>query len=107
MPERLLGSDTELLNTMLQQFIVLAGGTASKLIAASATGDTAQTAALSHQLKSSARTMGALALGDCCEALEAMALAGHSTAIAAQAQLFRLLWSATQDAIEKRLDARR
>jgi putative SOS response-associated peptidase YedK/HPt (histidine-containing phosphotransfer) domain-containing protein len=104
--EHLLERDAALINTTLKDFIVLAGHTATKLIAASAAGDTAQTAALSHQLKSSARTVGALALGDCCEALEAMALAGNSLAIAAEVPTLRRLWAITQDAIGKTLAVR-
>lgn len=105
-PERLLGSDVALVDTMLQEFLVLAGDTATKLVAASAAGNTVQTAALAHQLKSSARTMGALALSDCCEALESMGLAGNSAAIAAEAPTLRRLWSTTQEAIEKTFGAR-
>lgn len=95
-----------MINAMLKEFIVLAGGTATRLVAASEAGDTAQTAALSHQLKSSARTIGALALGDCCEALEAKALAGNSAAIAAEAPTLRRLWRSTEEAIGKTLAER-
>jgi two-component system sensor histidine kinase/response regulator len=41
-----------------------------QLTAAASSGDTAQLAALAHKLKGSARTVGAVELGDQCERLE-------------------------------------
>ena len=51
------------------------------LVEACAAGDIAGAVAQAHKLKSSARTVGALALGDLCERIEAAGKAGDDEAL--------------------------
>jgi len=46
-----------------------------------AAGDAAATAALAHKLKSSARSVGALRLGDLCETMEKAGKGGNTQAL--------------------------
>ena len=56
---------------------------AAELANACAAQRTADAAAIAHKFKSSARSVGALKLGDLCSAMEAAAAAGALTAMAA------------------------
>ena len=68
--EALVGSDPAVVRDFLQQFQTSAARTAAALAGACRDGEAARAAALAHQLKSSARTVGALALGELCAELE-------------------------------------
>ncbi|MBV5307808.1 Hpt domain-containing protein [Chromatium okenii] len=68
----LLGDDDPvLIRELLQVFARSAAAIAPELTAACIAGNAKEVATLAHKLKSPARTLGALALGDCCAALEA------------------------------------
>ena len=66
----LAGNDPEVTRTLLADYALSAGEAALGLRAANASGDHAQIAAIAHRLKSSSRSVGALALGDLCAELE-------------------------------------
>ncbi len=72
----LVGDDPATLHEFLRDFRDSAASIAAELTAACAAGDAAQAGALAHKLKSSARSVGALALGEICAALEAAGKAG-------------------------------
>lgn len=81
----LIGSDDPaLLQELLEIFARSLTTIAPKLTAACRAGNAEQVNMLAHQLKSPAQTMGALALGECCAALET---AGAADAVAEFATL--------------------
>jgi CheY-like chemotaxis protein/HPt (histidine-containing phosphotransfer) domain-containing protein len=79
----LIGDDEATLREFLHDFRVSATKTAAELKAACQSGRAARAGALAHKLKSSARSMGALALGEVCEEMEQAGKAGDTEALAA------------------------
>jgi two-component system, sensor histidine kinase and response regulator len=74
----LVGNNQEVILELLEDFRYSASGIARALIAACAAGDVAATIAQAHKLKSSACTVGALALGEICAQIEVAGKAGDS-----------------------------
>ncbi|APW42534.1 PAS domain-containing hybrid sensor histidine kinase/response regulator [Rhodoferax saidenbachensis] len=70
---QLLGEDTHLQDGVLHRFLVDTQQTLVQLDALQAAEDAPGLAALLHKMKSSARTVGALQLGDLCQTLESHA----------------------------------
>jgi HPt (histidine-containing phosphotransfer) domain-containing protein len=68
--EALVGSDTETLRGFLNDFCSSSLLIANELRTACAVQNAAQVGSLAHKLKSSARSVGALTLGELCSALE-------------------------------------
>ena len=66
----MFGDDQALTRAILDQFRRSAAPYMTELDTAIATRSTAGVGALAHKLKSSSRTVGAMPLGDLCEALE-------------------------------------
>jgi PAS domain S-box-containing protein len=83
--EQLVGADPVVIDEFLLAFRDSLRQLREQLIAAQHDGKPAQVAGYAHQLKSSARSVGALALGELCAQMEAAGNAGDS------AQLARLL----------------
>ena len=77
----LVGDDPAMIREFLQDFRSSAAQTAVELKAACADGKAAQVSALAHKLKSSARAVGALALGDRCAELEQVGKTGQVEAL--------------------------
>lgn len=68
--EKLIGNDPEMIEEMLLDFRVSSEKIATELHAAYQTGQFAVVGSLAHKLKSSARSIGALALGELCAEME-------------------------------------
>jgi len=79
----LVGDDPAVIRDLLRDFRVSAAKTAAELKAACDSGQTAQAGALAHKLKSSARSVGALALGELCAGMEQAGKAGQVEALTA------------------------
>jgi two-component system sensor histidine kinase/response regulator len=77
----LVGDDPAVIREFLHDFRVSAVKTAAELKAACESGQAAQAGALAHKLKSSSRSVGALALGDLCGELEDFGRIGDAAAI--------------------------
>lgn len=77
----LVGDDPAVIREFLHDFRVSAVRTAAELKAACESGQAAQAGALAHKLKSSSRSVGALALGDLCDELENFGRIGDAAAI--------------------------
>ncbi len=73
----LVGEDPEVLSEFLQDFGANAERLAEAIRAAAAAGDLRSLGAAAHSLKSSARAMGGLILGDICANLELLAKTGQ------------------------------
>jgi signal transduction histidine kinase/CheY-like chemotaxis protein/HPt (histidine-containing phosphotransfer) domain-containing protein len=81
--EALIGTDPQVIREILQQFRVSAARLSADLAEACAAQRAADAAAIAHKLKSSARSVGALKLGDLCSNIEIAGHAGDLTAVAA------------------------
>ncbi len=78
----LVGDDEATLRELLHDFRVSAAKIAVELRVACAAGQTKVAGAAAHKLKSSARSVGALALGDLCAEMEQAGKAGDTEALA-------------------------
>jgi len=74
--EALVGTDPRVIQDLLQAFGVGAGRAATELADACAMQRPKDAAAIAHKLKSSARSVGALRLGELCSAIEVAGTAG-------------------------------
>ena len=74
-----VGGD-EMLSMMMQTFLQFADERLGKLVEESGEGNIEGVAGIAHSLKSSARQLGAMALGEACAVTEAAAKAGNITA---------------------------
>ena len=75
---RSVGGD-EMLAMMMQTFLQFAEERLAKLAEESAAGNISEVAGIAHSLKSSARQLGALALGEACAAAELAGRQGDAT----------------------------
>jgi PAS domain S-box-containing protein len=78
----LIGDDETLIREFLHDFRISAAKIAAELRTASAAGQAAAAGAAAHKLKSSARSVGALALGELCAEMEKAGKAGNIEALA-------------------------
>ena len=76
----LVGDDEGTVREILSDYLASAGRLAPELRAAVAAGDTQQVGAIAHKLKSSSRSVGALAFGDLCAGLESAGKVGDKAA---------------------------
>jgi PAS domain S-box-containing protein len=68
--EKLVGNDSDVIEEMLQDYRLSAEKTALELQTAYQAGQLTTVGSLAHKLKSSSRSVGALALGEVCAAIE-------------------------------------
>ena len=80
--KKLVGDDEEIIRDFLHDFRISAAKIAVELRTACAAGQAAAAGALAHKLKSSARSVGALALGELCAEMEQAGKAGDTAALA-------------------------
>jgi CheY-like chemotaxis protein/HPt (histidine-containing phosphotransfer) domain-containing protein len=81
--KKLVGDDEEIIRDFLHDFRLSAAKIAVELRAACAAEKAAEAGALAHKLKSSARSVGALALGELCAEMEKSGKADDMAALAA------------------------
>ncbi|MCX7184950.1 MAG: PAS domain S-box protein [Nitrosospira sp.] len=81
--EALVGNDPVVISEFLRDFRTSSEKIATELRAAYQAGQTAVVGAAAHKLKSSSRSVGALALGELCAQIERAGKAGDTTALAA------------------------
>ncbi|MBK6584103.1 MAG: PAS domain S-box protein [Gammaproteobacteria bacterium] len=79
--QALVGDDPQIVREFLEDFRRSAAPIAAEMHNARQSGELAGVGAAAHKLKSSARTIGALALGDCCERIETAANNGQHAGI--------------------------
>ena len=97
----LVGDDPAVIAEFLHDFRLSAAKIAVELKAACGQGQAAQAGALAHKLKSSARSVGALALGELCADMEQAGKAGQVEALIALLSRFE----AEMAAVDAYLDA--
>jgi len=98
----LVGDDAALISEFLHDFRLSATKIAAELHAACAAGEAAAAGALAHKLKSSSRSVGALALGELCAALEKAGKDGNTAALAALLPQFEQELAGVEDFLEGR-----
>ena len=77
----LVGDDPAVIRELLHDFRLSAAERAAELRSACAAGQATATGAAAHKLKSSARSVGALALGELCDAMEQAGKTGQVEAL--------------------------
>ena len=82
---KLMGDNLGMVNRLLEKFLASAQDHADTVAKAAAYGDTGAIADTAHKLKSSARTVGAIALSELCQAMETAGRADDSATCAALA----------------------
>ncbi|MDO9133624.1 ATP-binding protein [Hydrogenophaga sp.] len=96
----LMGGSTAMHHRLWAKFLTSARDNLQQIAIAAAQADASVVASEAHKLCSSARTVGAMGLGDLCEALEAAGCAGDAAACSALAQELPLVFAAAAEAIE-------
>jgi HPt (histidine-containing phosphotransfer) domain-containing protein len=99
----LVGEDPAVLHDVLQDFIGTTARIAAELRAACAAGQGSAARAAAHKLKSSARAVGALALGELCETLEKAGATGDAAQLAKRLPLFEAQIAAVNESIVQML----
>ena len=100
--EQLVGGDADTVEEMLSDFRASMNKMAAELHAACQAGQWETAGALAHKLKSSARSVGALALGDLCEQMERMGKNKDAQALAAILPAFDEQLAAVEDFLVSR-----
>jgi signal transduction histidine kinase/CheY-like chemotaxis protein/HPt (histidine-containing phosphotransfer) domain-containing protein len=93
----LVGDDPRLIADFVREFSASAARLADDLGNAARAGHTQEVADIAHKLKSSARSLGAMKLGDLCASLEEAGRARELQALAALVPSFRAELTAVQD----------
>ncbi len=100
---RLLGTqDREMLDEYYDDFLETSTPTVEQIRSAFHTGDMLAVSSLGHRLKSSARTVGANSLADCCLALETAGKNGDTHTVNQHMQKFFRLFDQVHDWIKQR-----
>ena len=94
--KELVGNDPDIVRDFLQDFRNGAARVALELRAACAASQSKAVVAAAHKLKSSARAVGALALGEMCEAMEEAAKLGDEDALSVLLARFELEMAAVE-----------
>jgi CheY-like chemotaxis protein/HPt (histidine-containing phosphotransfer) domain-containing protein len=98
--EALVGNDPELIQDFVQDFRASAAQLAAELAVACRAPQPAAAAAIAHKLKSSARSMGALRLGELCASIENAGDADDTQALRNLVQSFESEMAAVQHALD-------
>lgn len=100
---KLVGSNQPMQQRLLTRFLLTAADTLARIEAVHATGDLPELTRLAHSLKSAARSVGAVALGEHCWVLESAGRAGDLAACQALARKLPGLFSAASSLIQAHL----
>ena len=99
----LVGDNPTLNQRMLKKFLHSAEVQVAEVVAAASAGDTATLAGAAHTLKSAARSVGALRLGELCQSLETAGNAGEAQTCSALAGEFARAFAAAAARINDHL----
>ncbi len=97
---KLVGDDPDLIQELLHHYRILLQKAAGEVRRHGTGADWHAVAAVAHKLKSSSYSVGALALGQCCEALERAGLQGDAPAGQQALKVFDALWPRVFGALE-------
>jgi PAS domain S-box-containing protein len=102
---QLVGHNPQTQRRLLEKFLLLAADQVPGIAQGSAAGDLSSVAGLAHKLKSAARTVGALALGELCQQIESAARAQDGPGCAALASGLNAAFAGPKALIEAYLAA--
>ena len=102
MLEALVGSDPQVIEEFLREFHASARQLGAELVAAGSAGNAADAVRIAHKLKSSARAVGAVLLGELCVAIETVGKANDAAAIQALLPEFESALAAVMQEIRAR-----
>jgi len=100
----LVGPDLALQKRLLQKFLLAAGGHIDAILAATQAGQWGVAAGTAHTLKSAARSVGALQLGELCQHIETSGHAGLDTECQHATQQLSAVFEAARQCIAPLLD---
>ena len=103
--EDLVGGEGEVVRQLLGDYLESLRSARAELESAFESGDLAVVAAISHRLKSSSRSVGAMALGHLCSDLERAAKSGDGKAVQGQAGTLATRATDAERAIRNHLGA--
>ncbi len=98
--QRLVGDDATVIREVLYEFDSNTRELAGELLAARKAGDGRAVARFAHQIKSSARAVGAFAFADVCVEFESAAMSEDPGALAIRYESFRAALPAVLDAVQ-------
>ncbi len=99
----LIGDDPDLIKEFLHDYSITLQETADDIQRHSADADWRAIIAVAHKLKSSSYSVGALAMGHCCKALEQADLQSDTTALRHSLTVFDELWPRVLKALQRSL----
>jgi len=99
----LVGDNTAMHRRFLKKFVANAVGQMASIVTAATSGDLSTAAEIAHKLKSAARSVGALQLGDLCQQMETAARANDREAFSAIVPELKLAHDAAARAITELL----
>jgi PAS domain S-box-containing protein len=97
---QILGDDTAMQRHLMDKFLVSVPSQLAAIAVAHASGDLARLADLAHTLKTGARTMGALLLGELCEQLDSAGSDGDALACTTLMAALPSAWTAAAQAMQ-------
>jgi HPt (histidine-containing phosphotransfer) domain-containing protein len=100
--KKLVGDDETIIREFLHDFRISTEEIAAELRTACAQGNTAAVVAAAHKLKSSARSVGALALGELCAEMEQAGKAKQTAELAALLPSFEAEMAAVNEYLDRR-----
>jgi HPt (histidine-containing phosphotransfer) domain-containing protein len=99
----LVGDNPAMHKRLLETFLVNADKQVAAIEVAATAGDVSEAAGIAHTLKSAARSVGALALGELCQSIETSGKAGDAPACTRLAQGLAAAFAAAALAIRQHL----
>ena len=99
----LVGDNPAMHKRLLEKFLVNADKQVTAIDVAATAGDVSEAAGIAHTLKSAARSVGALALGELCQSIETSGKAGDAPACTKLAQGLAAAFAAAALAIKQHL----
>ena len=99
----MVGDNPAMQRRLLEKFLLRANDQVTRTAAAAAIADTATVSEITHALKSAARTVGALQLGELCEALETAGKAKDTSLCSALTRELPTIFAGVAAAIQSHL----
>ena len=101
----MVGDNPAMHRRLLEKFLLSTNEQVTRIVAAAATEDTATAGNIAHALKSAARTVGALQLGELCATLETAGKAGDAPLCAALTKELPATFAVAAQSINKHLES--
>jgi HPt (histidine-containing phosphotransfer) domain-containing protein len=101
----MVGDNPAMHRRLLEKFLLSTNEQVARIVAAAATEDTATAGNVAHALKSAARTVGALQLGELCAALETACKGGDATLCSALIKELPATFTVATQSINKHLES--